>query len=66
MCAYTSPEGAKEGEPGLIPEDMADVAAEYREKLLDAVVETDEGLMERYLEGRSSTRTRLRPRSRQR
>ena len=30
---------------------MADVAAEYREKLLDAVVETDEGLMERYLEG---------------
>src|SRR4029077_7675483 len=25
--------------------------AEYREKLLDAVVETDEGLMERYLEG---------------
>ncbi len=51
MCAYTSPEGAKEGEPGPIPEDMAEVAAEYREKLLDAVVETDEGLMERYLEG---------------
>ena len=51
MCAYTSAEGAKEGEPGPIPDDMADVAAEYREKLLDAVVETDEGLMERYLEG---------------
>jgi elongation factor G len=51
MCAYTSPEGAKEAEPGPIPEDMADAAAEYREKLLDAVVETDEGLMERYLEG---------------
>ena len=51
MCAYTSPEGAKEGEPGPIPDDMAEVAAEYREKLLDAVVETDEGLMERYLEG---------------
>ena len=30
---------------------MAGVAAEYREKLLDAVVETDEALMERYLEG---------------
>ena len=30
---------------------MADQVAEYREKLLDAVVETDEGLMERYLEG---------------
>jgi elongation factor G len=51
MCAYTSPEGAKEGEPGPIPEAMAGLAAEYREKLLDAVVETDEGLMERYLEG---------------
>jgi elongation factor G len=51
MCAYTSPEGAKEGEPGPIPGEMADLAAEYREKLLDAVVETDEGLMERYLDG---------------
>jgi elongation factor G len=51
MCAYTSPEGGKEGEPGPIPEDMAGIAAEYREKLLDAVVETDEGLMERYLDG---------------
>jgi elongation factor G len=51
MCAYTSPEGAKEGDPGPIPNDMAELVAEYREKLLDAVVETDEGLMERYLEG---------------
>ena len=30
---------------------MAAQAAEYREKLVDAVVETDEALMERYLEG---------------
>ena len=51
MCAYSSPEGAKEGEPGPIPDEMADLAAEYREKLLDAVVETDEALMERYLDG---------------
>jgi elongation factor G len=51
MCAYTSPEGGKEGDPVEIPADMADVVAEYREKLLDAVVETDEGLMERYLDG---------------
>jgi elongation factor G len=51
MCTYTSPEGGKEGDPGPIPADMADLAAEYREKLLDAVVETDEGLMERYLDG---------------
>jgi elongation factor G len=51
MCAYASPEGGKEGDPGSIPDEMADLAAEYREKLLDAVVETDEGLMERYLDG---------------
>jgi elongation factor G len=51
MCAYASPEGGKEGDPGRIPDEMADLAAEYREKLLDAVVETDEGLMERYLDG---------------
>jgi elongation factor G len=46
-----SPEGGKEGDPVEIPAEMADQAAEYREKLLDAVVETDEGLMERYLDG---------------
>src|SRR5215210_7859554 len=51
MCAYTSTEGQKEGEPTEIPAELADQAAEYREKLLDAVVETDEGLMERYLDG---------------
>jgi elongation factor G len=51
MKAYTSPEGAKEGTPGEIPAELADQVAEYREKLLDSVVETDEGLMERYLEG---------------
>ena len=51
MCAYTSPEGGKEGDPGPIPDELSGVVAEHREKLLDAVVETDEGLMERYLEG---------------
>jgi elongation factor G len=51
MCAYTSPEGQREGDRTEIPAEMADQAAEYREKLLDAVVETDEGLMERYLDG---------------
>jgi elongation factor G len=51
MTAYTSPEGEHEGTPGPIPDEMADQVAEYREKLLDAVVETDEGLMERYLDG---------------
>jgi elongation factor G len=51
MRAYSVPEGGKEGGPVDIPEDMSGVVSEYREKLLDAVVETDEGLMERYLEG---------------
>src|SRR5579862_9403947 len=50
-CAYMDPDGAREGDPVPIPEAMAAQAAEYREKLLDAVVETDEGLMERYLGG---------------
>jgi elongation factor G len=51
MCAYMSPDGAKEEDPVAIPPEMAEQANEYREKLLDAVVETDEALMERYLDG---------------
>ena len=51
MCAYTSPEGGKEAEPTAIPEELADLVREYREKLLDEVVQTDEALMEKYLEG---------------
>lgn len=34
-----------------IPEEYVGLAGEYREKLLDAVVEFDEGAMERYLNG---------------
>jgi elongation factor G len=51
MCAYTSPEGQREGQPGPIPAELAGEVEEYRTRLLDAVVETDEALMERYLEG---------------
>ncbi len=51
MCAYTSPDGQKEGDPGPVPAELAETARSYRERLLDAVVETDEALMERYLEG---------------
>jgi elongation factor G len=51
MKAYMSPEGAREGTASEIPAEAADLAADYREKLLDSVVETDEGLMERYLDG---------------
>src|SRR4051794_24783079 len=51
MCAYESPDGQREGKPIPIPDDMADAVEEYRTKLLDAVVETDEELMARYLDG---------------
>ncbi|MCI1256230.1 elongation factor G [Corynebacterium provencense] len=34
-----------------IPADLADRAAEYREKLLETVAESDEGLMEKYFAG---------------
>ena len=34
-----------------IPEDMADIAEEYRGKMMEAVAESDEALMEKYLEG---------------
>src|SRR3954470_21013875 len=34
-----------------IPDDLADTAQEYREKLMDEVAENSEALMERYLEG---------------
>jgi elongation factor G len=51
MCAYTSPDGEQEPEPGPIPDELAGLVQEYREKLLDEVVQTDEALMEKYLEG---------------
>ncbi|MBQ3135869.1 MAG: elongation factor G [Clostridia bacterium] len=34
-----------------IPEEMAELAAEYRQKLIDSVVEMDDELMEKYFEG---------------
>jgi elongation factor G len=51
MCAYMDPSGEREGGPQPIPDSMSDLVQEHREKLLDAVVETDEELMGRYLEG---------------
>lgn len=38
-----------------IPEDMRDLAADYRSKLLEAVAEVDEELMEKYLESEDLT-----------
>jgi elongation factor G len=51
MTAYTSPEGDREGKPGDIPAELSDQVEQYRTQLLDSVVETDEALMERYLDG---------------
>jgi elongation factor G len=51
MRAYMDPSGAREPGPVEIPAEVAEQANEYRTKLIDAVVETDEALMERYLEG---------------
>lgn len=50
MRAYLDPEGERESKPVDIPDDIAAQAASYREQLVDSVVETDEALMERYLE----------------
>ena len=36
--------------PSTIPAELADQVAQYRTQLIDAVVETDEALMELYLE----------------
>ncbi|MHB8469094.1 MAG: elongation factor G [Gaiellaceae bacterium] len=51
MCAFMDPGGGREGGPQPIPGELAAQVQEYREKLLDAVVETNEDLMARYLEG---------------
>ncbi len=51
MTAYASPDGERESGPIEIPEELHDTVETYRTQLLDSVVETDEALMERYLDG---------------
>lgn len=43
-----------------IPEEVSELAAEYREKLLEAVAETDDDLMEKYLEGEEISEEQVR------
>ncbi len=43
-----------------IPSDLAAQAEEYREKLLEAAVDCDESLMEKYLEGKEITESEIR------
>ncbi|MBD2260304.1 elongation factor G [Pseudanabaena sp. FACHB-2040] len=42
-----------------IPEDMRELAAEYRAKLIEAVAETDDALMEKFFEGEELTETEI-------
>jgi len=52
MKAYEYADASRENCREIpIPEDLQDVAQEYREKLMDEVCEVHEALMERYLEG---------------
>ncbi|MBB3116656.1 elongation factor G [Corynebacterium bovis] len=58
MQAITWPGTVEIGaEPTIeeIPDDLKDKAAEYREKLVEAVAESDEELMERYFSGEEIT-----------
>ncbi len=52
MKAYRySGSGRENCEESSIPDELADQAQEYREKLMDEVSESSDALMERYLEG---------------
>ncbi|MEU3621725.1 translation elongation factor G [Amycolatopsis coloradensis] len=42
-----------------IPAELADKAAEYREKLVEAIAETEDSLMEKFLEGEELTEAEL-------
>jgi elongation factor G len=51
MKAYEYDGASEHGKEIPIPDDMAERAQEYREKLMDEVAENSDALMERYLEG---------------
>ena len=44
---------------GAIPDDLKEMAEEYREKMLEAVAETDDELMEKYLGGEELTEAEI-------
>ena len=56
---YTDDLGTTE-EHSAIAEDLVELAAEYREKLIEAVAETSEELMMKYLEGKEITEQEIR------
>ena len=56
MKAHTySKDGSGKFETGDIPADMADLVDEWREKIIENIVEANDELMEKYLEGEELT-----------
>jgi elongation factor G len=55
MAYYYLDDLGNRAEPREIPEDMKELAQEYRDKLVEAVAELDEDLMMKYLEGEELT-----------
>lgn len=61
MKGYISKDDiGKEIEETDIPEDLKEIAEEYRIKMIEAVAETDEELLEKYLEGEEFTEEEIR------
>jgi elongation factor G len=56
---YTSDDG-KQYEIRPIPDDLKDVAHEWREKLIEAIADVDDKIMERYLEGHEIEASQMR------
>lgn len=56
---YHSEDSGKEADVVEIPAEMADQAAEYREKMIEALGDVDEAVMEAYLEGKELSEDEL-------
>ncbi|HHV95909.1 MAG TPA: elongation factor G [Clostridiaceae bacterium] len=57
---YYKDDLGKQIEEGPIPDDMIDIVNEYHDKLIEAVAEQDEGILNKYLEGEVITSDELR------
>lgn len=55
MKAFVGPDDGKKLQEVDIPDDMQEQVEEYRETLIDAVAETDDDLLEKYLDGEELT-----------
>ncbi|MFH1223477.1 MAG: elongation factor G [Pseudomonadota bacterium] len=56
---YTYKDDSGKAKEEDIPEKYADLVKKYRDKMIEAIVETDEKLMEKYLEGKEITNDEL-------